>query len=241
MNNSYYFFKQHSLALCVLLLMTIPSSHADEIGLRIHGLVLDPVMQDLGTVKEGSHVFATVLIRNNTQQTAQIIDIEASCGCTQATPDQRILAAGEFTVLNIDVDTTGKIGRVKKNVVVTDQAGRQSTAWMTLTVIAADDPHRSVPNHSIFEGKCARCHVLPAQGKTSGKAIFSAVCAMCHGANAEGAYAPKLTGFDDIDTLTMMVADGVDPRHMPGFAQKNGGPLTPKQMHALIKWLMSLD
>ncbi len=231
----------HTLKLCLLLIMVMPSSsHANEMSLRIHGLVLDPVMQDLGTVKEGAHVFASIFIRNNTQQTAQIIDVEASCGCTQATPDQTILAAGEFTVLNIDIDTTGKIGRVKKNVVVTDQAGRQSTAWMTLTVIAAD-PHAQLPNHSIFDGTCARCHVLPAQGKTSGKAIFIAVCAMCHGANGEGAYAPKLTGFDDIGTLTTMVSDGIDPRHMPGFAKKNGGPLTPKQMHALIKWLMSLD
>ncbi|MDQ6975333.1 MAG: DUF1573 domain-containing protein [Mariprofundaceae bacterium] len=224
-----------------LLLMAITTAGcADEIGLRIHGLVLDPVMQDLGDVKEGKHVFATLLIRNNTQEVAQIIDVIASCGCTEATPDQTILAAGEFTVLNIDIDTTGKTGRVKKNVVVTDQAGRQSTAWMTLTVLAAD-PHTQLPDHGIFDGACARCHVMPAQGKVLGKEIFAAVCAMCHGAKAQGAYAPKLTGFDDVDTLKTIVSEGLDPRHMPGFAKKNGGPLTPKQIHALVKWLMSLD
>lgn len=216
------------------------TSYAGEANLRIDGLVLEPVMQDLGQVKEGQHVFASLLIRNNTQETAQIINIEASCGCTQATADQMVLAAGEFTVLNVDVDTTGKTGLVKKSVIVTDQAGRQSTAWLSLTVLAAD-PHSQLPNHSIFDGACARCHVEPAQGKKTGKAIFDAVCAMCHGAGAKGAYAPSLTGFDDFNSLQTMVSEGLDPRHMPGFSKKNGGPLTPKQIHTLVKWLLSLD
>ena len=103
------------------------------------------------------------------------------------------------------------------------------------------DPHAQLPNHSIFDGACARCHVAPAKGKTSGKAIFTAVCAMCHGEQAQGSYAPKLTGFRDFDVLQTKISERVDPRHMPAFAQKNGGPLTPKQIHTLVKWLMSLD
>jgi len=149
--------------------------------------------------------------------------------------------SGEFTTINIEVDTTGKTGKVKKNVVVTDQAGRQATAWMTLTVLPPDPHNSSMPRHSIFDGECARCHVAPAQGKVTGKAIYGAVCVMCHGDNAQGDYAPDLTNIDDGDALFAMIAEGVDPRHMPGFLKKNGGPLTEKQIHTLTQWLLSLD
>jgi len=214
---------------------------ATPFPLANNGLVLEPAIQDLGKIKEGEHLFAALLVRNNSTEIAQIIDIQASCGCTKAIPAQKILAPGEFTTINIEVDTAGKTGRVKKNIVVTDQMGRQSTAWMTLTVLEPDPHNSSMPRHNIFDGECAKCHVAPAQGKITGQAIYGAVCIMCHGNNAKGDYAPDLTQIDDPDTLYAMIAEGVDPRHMPGFLNKNGGPLDEKQIHALVKWLLSLD
>ncbi len=224
-------------SLCVLLLSW--NAAADDSVLRVEGLVLEPAMQDLGVAEEGQHVLASVLVRNNTAETAQIIAVEASCGCTRAIPDQYILAPGEFTMINIDVDTSGKLGRVKKNVVVTDQAGRQSTAWMTLTV--KPPPHAQAGRHTIFDAACARCHAEPAQGKQKGRDIYRAVCAMCHGKDARGDYAPDLRRIDDGKALRLMISQGVDPRHMPAFSRAHGGPLTEAQINALVKWLLSLD
>jgi len=217
------------------------ATQAEPFSIASEGLLLEPALQDLGEAKEGEHVFASLLARNNSAEIAQIIDVQASCGCTKAVPAQSILAPGEFTTINIEVDTTGKTGKVKKNVVVTDQAGRQSTAWMTLTVLEPDPHSNTMSSHSIFDGECARCHVAPAQGKVTGLAIYSAACVMCHGNNAKGDYAPDLTTIDDAEVLFTMIAEGTNPRHMPGFLKKNGGPLTEKQIHVLVKWLLSLD
>ncbi len=228
-------------ALCGFLLLCAGASllWAGE-GPRISGLVLDPVMQDLGEIEEGRQVMAAVLIRNHTEETMQIVSVEASCGCTRAVPDRYVLAPGEFTMLNIEVDTTGKTGRVKKSVVVTDQAGRRSTAWLRMTVRPSAHG-REMARHTIFDGACARCHAEPARGLRNGRAIYQAVCAMCHGVDARGDYAPDLRHIRDADVLRATIREGADPRHMPGFARENGGPLTDAQISSLVKWLLSLD
>lgn len=203
------------------------------------GLVFDPPEIDVGEVVEGKHATARFLIRNNSQRFLSIANIEAPCGCTTGEPETRVLDGGAFTVLEVDIDTFGKTGDVRKSISVIDQYGRKTTAWVQVHVM--ENPHLSQSERSIFDGTCAACHVAPAAGQTNGREIYKAVCAMCHGQNAKGGYAPDLTVFDDADALMTVIAHGTGNQHMPGFAQDQGGPLDEKQLKSLAQWLISLD
>jgi len=214
-------------------------SAAPDIAVNTSSLVFDPSELDLGEVLEGEKVTATLLIRNNGQGFAQIVKVESSCGCTTVEPETRMLSAGSFTPLHIEVDTLGKRGDVRKSITMIDQYGKKSTAWLILHV--KSNPHVMGENRSIFDGKCASCHVDPAKGKVLGSDIYTAVCVMCHGAGAQGAYAPSLLTINDEDVLSEMIANGTGTHHMPAFAQKKGGPLTQKQISVLAKWIISLD
>lgn len=203
------------------------------------GLAFDPIELDMGTVLEGAKATATILIRNNGNGFAQIVKVESSCGCTTAEPETRMLLGGAFTPLHVEVDTFGKLGDIRKSITMTDQHGNQSTAWLNLHVKM--NPHAMGKNRSIFDGKCAACHVEPARGKVIGLEIYTAVCVMCHGVGAKGAYAPSLLVIHDEDELSVLIANGTGTHHMPAFAKEKGGPLSAEQISALAKWIISLD
>ncbi|MDX8390280.1 MAG: DUF1573 domain-containing protein [Mariprofundaceae bacterium] len=215
---------------------------AKEIGEegKADGLIFQPVEVDLGEVKEGTTVEATFFLRNESNKIIQIADVSAACGCTIAEPETYILAAGEFTRLHVQIDTTAKLGSLKKSVDVTDMSGHTISAFLHMDVVA--NPHASSMNQgSIFDGQCATCHVDPAKGKKRGSEVYAAVCVMCHGADAVGAYAPSLRGHQDAQSLVQLIANGTGSNVMPGFAEKHGGPLTDVQIHRLTQWLISLD
>jgi len=203
------------------------------------GLVFDPIELDMGEVLEGEKATATILIRNNGDGFAQIVKVESSCGCTTVEPEIRMLAGGAFTPLHVEVDTFGKLGDIRKSITMTDQYGKQSTAWLMLHV--TKNPHVMGENRSIFDGKCAACHVEPAKGKVMGSEIYTAVCVMCHGVDAKGAYAPSLLAIHDKYALSELIANGTGTHHMPAFAKEKGGPLSVGQINALVKWIISLD
>jgi len=217
--------------------------HSQEIPTVSHmeggKLVFDPTELQMGEVLEGEKATATLLIRNNGDDFAQIVKLESSCGCTTLEPETRMLAAGSFTPLHVEVDTFGKLGEIRKSITMTDQHGVTSTAWLTLSVL--ENPHSMNNGRSIFDGKCAACHVAPAKGKRTGLEIYTAVCKMCHGLNAAGRSAPSLLHFTDVDSLGFLISNGTGTQHMPAFTQKKGGPLDDQQISTLTKWIISLD
>jgi len=202
-------------------------------------LIFDPVELNVGEIVEGEKLNATLLIRNNGSETNQIVDVESSCGCTTVEPDLRVLPAGAFTTLHVEIDTFGKLGEVKKTIVLTDQYGHQSTALLHLHV--KSNPHVMREGRSIFDGKCGSCHFAPAAGKTTGQAIYAAVCVMCHGKEGQGGYAPKLAGHDNLQVLKGLISLGTGGVEMPGFSRSRGGPLNSMQINALARWIISLD
>jgi len=202
-------------------------------------LVFDPAALDIGDVLEGDKATASILIRNDGHDFAQIASVTSSCGCTTAEPETRLLAAGAFTPLHIVVDTFGKRGDIRKSITMIDGLGHESTAWVSLHV--KENPHVMGEGRSIFDGKCAACHFEPAKNKKTGMAIYTAVCVMCHGVNAQGAYAPALVGHDKLDVLSALIANGTGTHHMPAFSQDKAGPLSPEQINTLAKWIISLD
>lgn len=202
-------------------------------------LVFEPDHIDFGSVKEGEHAIGYLRVRNAGNTIANIVAVETSCGCSVAEPEQQLLMPGGFTRIRVDVDTFAKQGDAKKWVELTDGAGHHSRAWLTLHV--EPNPHLKTNSRSIFKGKCAACHFDPAIGKTGGAEIYRAVCAMCHGGDRAGVSGPSLQQIHDIDLLRSIISEGAGSHHMPGFARKNGGPLSPDQIEALSRWLVTLD
>jgi len=201
------------------------------------GLVIQPDHLDMGEAVEGQVATATLIVRNAGRFPIHLARVEASCGCTTAEPATRDLRPGEFTTLRVRVDTTGKRGRVRKRLTVTDATGDHATAMLELVV--QPNPHAAMKKRNIFDGRCARCHAEPARGKRTGAAIYAAVCAMCHGDGARGAYAPALRGLDaDMIAATLRQGRG---RPMPAFARARGGPLDAAQIAAVADWLSALD
>jgi len=211
------------------------SAHAGGLPL----LHIQPEVLDMGSVKEGVEAKGRLFIRNNSDTTITITDVQSSCGCTVVEPKSKVLAAGAFTVLEVTIDSTVKQGDVKKSVQVTDSTGNVAKAILKLRV--TENPHLVREGRGLFDGKCAACHVDPVQGKVTGKSIYDAACLMCHGEGAKGAYAPALRGHEDVTALKYLISHGTGSPQMPGFAKKQGGPLTQKQVLTLSKWLLSLD
>jgi len=202
-------------------------------------LVFEPPMVDVGTVNEGEEVIVYLRVRNAGDTMQQIVDVQASCGCSQVEAEESLLMPGGFARIKVTIDTFAKIDDVKKWVQLTDGEGKSSKALLTFTV--RPNPHMGESSRSIFDGKCAACHFDTAKGKLTGPDVYTAVCGMCHGANAEGAVAPALNHYSDAEALAAVIASGTGSQHMPGFAISAGGPLTEKQISALTEWLSGLD
>ncbi|WP_051938165.1 DUF1573 domain-containing protein [Ghiorsea bivora] len=203
-------------------------------------LHIQPEVYQLGDIKEGETAVVTFLVRNNHSEPVELVDIQTSCGCTAAEPDSFVIMPNDFTQLRVTVDTTAKQSNIKKSITVKDSLGNEATALLAFNVV--ENPHLSLNRKikGIFDGKCASCHFEPLVKQQSAAKLYAVGCAMCHGVDAEGEYAPKLRGYASLSALKTIISDGVGRPQMPGFAQKNGGPLTPEQITELSKWLVSL-
>lgn len=208
-------------------------------GEAVSPLKIQPETFEMKPVKEGEAAEAVLFIRNEGSDFMEIVDVQSSCGCTAAEPESRLIPGGGFTRLKISVDTSAKLGDVKKWVRVRDAKGNEATAWLTLNV--ADNPHMSGEGKGIFSEGCRSCHYTPAVGLHDGEALYQAACAMCHGADAKGDYAPGLRHHNDLEALSYLIREGTGGRQMPGFGLEQGGPLSKDQVDALSRWLLSLD
>ncbi|MDQ6966294.1 MAG: DUF1573 domain-containing protein, partial [Mariprofundaceae bacterium] len=197
-----------------------------------------PQHLDIGEVAEGEEARARLFVRNTGVLPLHIVDVQSACGCTVSSLGRREVPPGEFTTLDVSIDTTAKGDSITKKVTVLDALGRRAEATLSLRV--KDNPHAAgMSGRGIFSGKCAACHVEPARDKRQGSEIYAAVCAMCHGAEAQGAYAPRLRGMD-ADALSSILVHGIN-RRMPAFVQAKGGPLSSDQINELSIWLSGLD
>ncbi|ATX82230.1 Cytochrome C oxidase, cbb3-type, subunit III [Mariprofundus ferrinatatus] len=202
-------------------------------------LLFEPDHVDMGAVREGDDAVVYLRVRNSGDSMQQIADVQTSCGCSVAEPEERLIMPGNFTRIRVSIDTFAKLDDVRKWVLLTDAEGRTSKAWLTLTV--RPNPHMGKTSRSIFDGKCGACHFEPASGKVKGPDIYAAVCSMCHGEGAMGGVAPAIAHIREKDVLASLIANGTGSQHMPGFATHAGGPLTDKQINALSDWLSKLD
>lgn len=209
-------------------------------------------VQDLGKVQTDSKVQTDFLIYNIGGKRLRIKDVETSCGCTVAKISKRVVAPGDFTRIQVEMDTSLKVGPVRKKITLLSNDPKRPE--LALFVVGTVLP-KAMAGHAkillqpkdklvLFKGQCATCHVSAGVGKT-GKALFQADCAMCHGATAQGNHSagPALVGFDyENDTIAKrmrgIIANGSpNTPQMPPFAKAQGGPLNDAEIDSLVQFL----
>jgi len=195
-------------------------------------LVPYPKTIDLGAVKEGDKAKGKFKITNNGDRTLFILGAASSCGCTVGAIQKKILAPGESTTVSGETDTTAKRGKVRKTITVMTAQGVSTNVDLVMDV--TPNPHSM--NKGIFDGKCRSCHFDPARGVNNGKKLFASLCSMCHGSGGEGGYAPGIKSLD-VETLKNIGGNGTGSNIMPGFLKENGGPLSNRQLDAIVEWI----
>jgi mono/diheme cytochrome c family protein len=188
------------------------------------------------------------LVTNKSGDPVEVVQIEASCGCTVAEMPTTpwILAAGAKGSFCAVVDFQGKYGKLVKTLHVHSNAGSQ-TLTMTIDIPETEESRRQrnqqlafIDRQAVFRGECASCHVQPAIGK-SGAELFQAACGICHQAANRAGMVPDLTVVRearDAEFWRRWIAEGKDRTLMPAFAREKGGPLTTEQIASLVEYAM---
>ncbi len=90
----------------------------DEVSTSYNGpkLILNKNQHDFGKVKQGEIVSLNVYFKNAGQRLLKINNVKSSCGCTATVLDQKELAPGEDSMVNIKLDTSDRIGKFTRTV-----------------------------------------------------------------------------------------------------------------------------
>jgi mono/diheme cytochrome c family protein len=249
-----------------LLALLVLGAYAVYVGLTTPGLkpvvisayepaIIQPTetVHHLGTVPIDDKVSHTFLIYNVGGKPLVISDVEASCGCTVARISENIIGPGSFAEVDVTLDTSIKLGKVRKKITVYSNDPAQPELDLFLegqVAFDANDPETMAMHAGLkvkdplvlFKGECATCHVARGEGK-SGKALFQADCGMCHGINAQGAVALNLLdgNYEDPAHLehirTVILSGSPNTPTMPPFGDAHGGPLNEAQVDSLVNFL----
>jgi len=204
---------------------------------------------DLGTIKTDSKVDTTFYLYNTGGKHLRISRIDTSCGCTVADISKKVIPPGDFAMLKTTLDTSIKLGKIKKTITIISNDGNhpETTLYLVGNVIFQMKGHEKMAVKDplvLFQGECATCHVNKGKGKV-GRDLFVADCAMCHGLNGEGVLdiAPSLLARNYKDEATMahvrnVIANGSkNTPEMPPFGEVKGGPLNEEEVESLVRYL----
>lgn len=78
----------------------------------------DPYLWDFGRRQEGEILKHTFVLRNDSDRTLNIKDINTSCGCTVSEVKSKVIAPKESTTIDIKFNTKGYSGAIKQYVYV---------------------------------------------------------------------------------------------------------------------------
>lgn len=207
----------------------------------------DEVTHSLGDIPTDSKAHHTFHLYNVGGKPLIIKKVETSCGCTLVNIDKSKISPGEVAALKVTLDTSIKLGNVKKSITVFTNDPQQPVLKLFLkgNVLAQMKGHQKIAVKDplvLFKGECATCHVLKGKGK-SGRALFQADCGMCHGINAQGGVGPALLHgpYEDAQYLAhvrQVIAEGaVKNPEMPPYSEAKGGPLNDAEIDSLVSFL----
>ena len=195
--------------------------------------------------KQGDPVKHQFWFGNEGKGDLVLISLKSTCGCTVATASTGPYKSGQRGFIELTYDTRGKFGYALKEVtVVSNDPKSPHVISIAGNVVMGQDHPVVKPGDVLFVGVCAQCHAVPAKGK-SGKELYDGVCHLCHDLPQETGkkwVAPNKSELSNKSRrkLRKMISDGLPYSSMPGFALKNGGPLTDAQIDSLIDYLHSL-
>lgn len=210
-------------------------------------LKADPETLNMGQVKTDAQAQRAFFLTNVGGRPIVIDRVETSCGCTLAKLEKKEVSPGEVISLEVKLDTSLKLGPVRKRVTVfsNDSKRPELDLFLVGTVLPQMKGHEKIAVKDplvLFKGQCATCHVMKGKGK-SGKALFQADCGMCHGLNGQGGVAPSLLSqdYEDPAVLTAtreVIANGAaENPEMPPYSQARGGPLNDGEIDSLVRFL----
>ena len=230
------------------LLAAIVAAADDPAPAIPHPLVWDAMEKTAVVKPEGEEAKFTFHVKNTSQESVEIVQIQPSCGCTVAEMPSTpwILGAGSEGDFTAVVDYRGKHGKFSKALTVHSNAGSQR-----LTVVvdiqdteegrrARNQQLAAVNRQGVFRGDCASCHALPTIGKM-GAELFVTACGICHLASPRANMVPDLAVAReprDAAWWEKWISEGKEQTLMPGFAAKRGGPLTAEQITSLVEYAM---
>ncbi len=78
----------------------------------------DPYSWDFGQVKEGEVLRHTFVLKNESEKTLTIKDVNTSCGCTVFKVEKKVILPGESTDLEVQFNSKGYSGLAQQYVYV---------------------------------------------------------------------------------------------------------------------------
>ena len=80
--------------------------------------IVDPYSWDFGQVKEGEVLKHNFILKNESEKTLTIKDVNTSCGCTASKVEKKILLPGQSATLEVQFNSKGYSGPVQQYVYV---------------------------------------------------------------------------------------------------------------------------
>ena len=195
-----------------------------------------PEKVDFGVVFTGEKASFTIRIENNGEGERVIEKAKPTCSCTLVPFSKSTLAPHEHLEINGELDTFGRLGKIKKSIRVYVE-GRPTPFYVRIEGFAKAFPKNHLPTEgkSLFKGECRVCHVRQGEGRFA-QYLYLADCALCHGIFKNGGKGGahsllNLSKMSD-DEMMKIIAEGKD--EMPAFSKEHGGPLSPQQLHSLL-------
>lgn len=78
----------------------------------------DPYLWDFGQVKAGEVLKHGFILKNDTDKTFKINNITTSCGCTGSEAKKKVIAPGDYTIIEVKFNTKGYSGSTQQFVYV---------------------------------------------------------------------------------------------------------------------------
>lgn len=217
------------------------------------GLVWDALIKEI-TPKEGElDIPFTFAVTNHGPDRITIERIEPSCGCTYAEMPSEPwhIEPGQGGLIKAEFDTRNKYGTLTKTLLLFTSVGPKT---LQVKVKLPEAPPGSVRDNTervtnlmeasknrqaVFQGKCANCHVKPAEGKV-GRELYLTACGICHDAEHRASMVPDLRAIKFGTTRAYWehwTRHGKPNSLMPAFDPKQGAPFTDAQINSLIDFL----
>ncbi len=88
---------------------------------------------DFGEINPSVKAIYDFVVTNTGEDNLIIRKVKASCGCTAATPEKKVLAKGESTKIHVEFDPRGKSGRQSKTITVITNDPKNSNVLLRIT------------------------------------------------------------------------------------------------------------